>query len=118
MIRRYAAGLRALLMGADFLATVVIGLGLASALSGGAANRIWAAPRGDALAALVVYAGVWVVVLWASGLYRLRVRWSFRSEAAAVIRAVGVVALGTVGTLFVLDPPTWTAPSSQVRVIA
>ena len=44
----------------------------------------------------------WVLVLWAMGLYRLRVRWSLLAEARDLARATVVVVAVTLSALFLL----------------
>jgi exopolysaccharide biosynthesis polyprenyl glycosylphosphotransferase len=105
MIRRHAAGFRALLMAADALLAVVLLVGL-SAWRFGEDWAIWwrqIVPVPEAL--LVVYATTWVVALALNGLYRPRARWSIRREALDVVRATIVFALVTLSVLFVFRLP-------------
>lgn len=101
MIRRHAAGFRALLMAADALLAVVLLVGLSYWRYG----EDWAVewrkivPTPEGL--LVLYAGGWVVALAVNGLYRPRARWSIRREAADVLRATIALALATLSVLFV-----------------
>jgi exopolysaccharide biosynthesis polyprenyl glycosylphosphotransferase len=101
MIRRHAAGFRALLMAADALLAVVLLVGLSYWRYG----EDWAVewrkivPVPEGLLAL--YAGGWVVALALNGLYRPRARWSIRREATDVLRATIALALATLSVLFV-----------------
>jgi exopolysaccharide biosynthesis polyprenyl glycosylphosphotransferase len=49
-----------------------------------------------------IFAFIWVGVLWAVGLYRLRVRWSLLTEARDIARATLVVVAVTLSMLFLL----------------
>ncbi len=105
MIRRHAAGFRALLIAADALLAVVLLVGL-SYWRFGADWAIWwrqIVPMPEAL--LVLYAGGWVVALAMNGLYRPRARWSIRREVVDVLRATIALALATLSVLFVFKMP-------------
>jgi exopolysaccharide biosynthesis polyprenyl glycosylphosphotransferase len=105
MIRRHAAGFRALLMAADALLAVVLLVGL-SYWRFGADWAVWwrqIVPVPEAL--LVLYAGGWVVALAMNGLYRPRARWSIRREVVDVLRATIALALATLSVLFVFKMP-------------
>src|SRR5512141_2684037 len=105
MIRRNAAGFRALLMSADALLAVVLLVGL-SLWRFGPDWAIWwrqFVPIPDGL--LVIYAGGWVIALAMNGLYRPRARWSILREAADVLRATFVLALVTLSVLFLFKMP-------------
>jgi exopolysaccharide biosynthesis polyprenyl glycosylphosphotransferase len=105
MIRKNAAGFRALLMTADALLAIVLLVGL-SAWRFGADWAIWwrqIVPVPEGL--LVIYAGGWVIALTMNGLYRPRARWSFLREAVDVLRATAVLALVTLSVLFLFKMP-------------
>ena len=105
MIRRNAAGFRALLIGADALLAVVLLVGL-SAWRFGVDWAIWwrqIVPIPEGL--LVIYAAGWVIALTMNGLYRPRARWSIRGEAFDVLRASIMLALVTLSVLFVFKMP-------------
>jgi exopolysaccharide biosynthesis polyprenyl glycosylphosphotransferase len=105
MIRRHAAGFRALLMAADALLAVVLLVGL-SYVRFGEDWAIWwrqIVPMPEAL--LAIYAGGWVIALALNGLYRPRARWSIRREIVDVVRATFVLALATLSVLFVFRMP-------------
>lgn len=105
MIRRYAYWLRALLMLVDGLLAVAL-LVVLSILRFGTDWAVWwrlVVP--EPLAFLALYAGGWVAVLAFHGLYRPRARWSIRSEAADLARATLVMALLSIGVLFLFKVP-------------
>ncbi len=105
MIRRNAAGFRALLMAADASLAVVLLLGL-SLWRFGADWAIWwrqIVPVPEGL--LAIYAGGWVIALAMNGLYRPRARWSILREAGDVLRATIVLALVSLSVLFIFKMP-------------
>ena len=105
MIRRYAAGFRALLMATDALLAVVVLFGL-SVWRWGDDWAIWwryIVPVPEAL--LVIYAMGWVIALAGQGLYRPRARWSIRREAGDVVRAAATLGVATLSVLFLFKLP-------------
>jgi exopolysaccharide biosynthesis polyprenyl glycosylphosphotransferase len=105
MIRRHAAGFRALLMATDALLAVVVLFAL-SVWRFGDDWAIWwrlIVPLPEAL--LVLYALGWVVALAGQGLYRPRARWSIRREAGDVLRAALALGLATLSVLFLFKLP-------------
>jgi exopolysaccharide biosynthesis polyprenyl glycosylphosphotransferase len=105
MIRRHAAGFRALLMAFD----AAVAVGLLFGLSAWRFGDDWAVwwrliiPVPEAL--LGLYAAGWVVALTANGLYRPRARWSVAREALDVVRAAAVMAVVTFSVLFLFRLP-------------
>jgi exopolysaccharide biosynthesis polyprenyl glycosylphosphotransferase len=105
MIRRHAFWFRSLLMTVDAL----VAAGLLVALSAWRFGTDWAVwwreivPIPEVF--LVLYAGTWVVILTANGLYRPRARWSIGSEAVAVLRAIAAMVLTTLSVLFLFHLP-------------
>ena len=59
-----------------------------------------------AWASLALYAGIWVLILYLEGQYRLRAQWTVRSEVVGVVRSVALLALVSVVLLFVLNLST------------
>jgi exopolysaccharide biosynthesis polyprenyl glycosylphosphotransferase len=105
MIRRHAAGFRALLMAADALLAVVLLVGLSYWRFGDEWAAWWRqiVPIPEGL--LVIYPLGWVIGLALNGLYRPRARWSIRREALDVLRATIAFALVTLSALFVFRWP-------------
>jgi FlaA1/EpsC-like NDP-sugar epimerase len=105
MIRRHAAGFRALLMATDALLAVVVLFGLSLWRFGDDWAVWWRAiiPVPEGL--LLLYALGWVIALAGQGLYRPRARWSIRREAMDVVRAAVVLALATLSVLFLFKLP-------------
>jgi exopolysaccharide biosynthesis polyprenyl glycosylphosphotransferase len=105
MIRRNAAGFRALLMGADALLAVALLLGL-SIWRFGDDWAIWwrqIVPVPEGL--LLIFAGGWVIALAMNGLYRPRARWSIVREAIDVLQATIILSLVTLSVLFIFRMP-------------
>ncbi len=105
MIRRNAAGFRALLMTADALLAVVLLLGL-SILRFGSDWAIWwrqIVPVPEGL--LVIFAAGWVIALSMNGLYRPRARWSIVREAIDVLQSTIILSLVTLSVLFLFRMP-------------
>ncbi len=105
MIRRNAAGFRALFVSADALLAIALLLGL-SLWRFGADWAVWwrqIVPVPEGL--LVIYAAGWVIALAMNGLYRPRARWSILREAADVLRATIMLALVTLSVLFIFKMP-------------
>jgi exopolysaccharide biosynthesis polyprenyl glycosylphosphotransferase len=101
MIRRHAAGFRALLMTADALLAVILLVALSIWRFGPDWGVHWREIVRVPEAFLLLYAIAWVTILTANGLYRPRARWSLRSEARDIIRATVEMALLTMSVLFV-----------------
>jgi exopolysaccharide biosynthesis polyprenyl glycosylphosphotransferase len=105
MIRRYAYWLRALLMLVDGLLAVALLVVLSILRFGEDWAVWWRLVVSEPLAFLLLYAGGWILVLAFHGLYRPRARWSIRSEAGDLARATLVMALLSIGVLFLFKVP-------------
>ncbi|HEX7197768.1 MAG TPA: sugar transferase [Candidatus Limnocylindria bacterium] len=102
MIRRHLMALRLGLMLVD--GAVAVGVFLAVAIvrfRDGDMSALWRALGIDLRLAAVIFAAVWVAVLWGSGLYRLDVRWRVWTETRDIIRATLLVVALTLSALFV-----------------
>ncbi|HEY0442601.1 MAG TPA: sugar transferase [Candidatus Limnocylindrales bacterium] len=104
-MRRHIAALRLGLMLAD--AVVAGGLFVIGSLSrfGAEWERQWRSLGIDPWAAIVLYAAAWTAVVWLLGLYRLRTRWTARSEVMDIGRAGILLGLATFSVLFALKLP-------------
>ncbi|HET7677761.1 MAG TPA: sugar transferase [Candidatus Limnocylindrales bacterium] len=103
MIRRHVTTLRLALMSADAAIAVAVFLVAATIRFGDASpDAIWQAVGVAPGTVAIVYALSWVGILWLQGMYRLRARWSIRSELIDILRAVIILAVGTFAVLFVL----------------
>jgi len=103
MIRRYGTVLRALLMGADGILaalTALIVYELRFLLFPGDADSAF---QDAAWAALVLYSGLWVIVLYLRGQYRLRAHWTVTSDIAGVVGATVWLAVISIVVLFIVN---------------
>jgi exopolysaccharide biosynthesis polyprenyl glycosylphosphotransferase len=62
---------------------------------------IWSRIGLDIKVVAVLFGLTWMSALWLVGLYRLRTRWQFRSEATDILRATILVAALTLSSLFI-----------------
>jgi exopolysaccharide biosynthesis polyprenyl glycosylphosphotransferase len=106
MVRQHITALRLGLMSADGLSAVALFV-LVSMIRFGPSEwqASWAAAGIDGRILAFLYGGGWIAVLWLSGLYRLRVRWSARTEVVDVARAILALAVVTFVLLFWLKLP-------------
>ena len=105
MIRRHVTALRIGLMSVDVLSAVLLFSVISLIRFGPTWPSAWRSAGVDPIVALAAWGAVWVTVLWVLGLYRLRTRWSGRSELADLVRATVFVALATFTALFVAKLP-------------
>ena len=96
MIRRHVTALRLLFMAADGLTAAGLFV-VVSILRFGPDGWLaaWTAAGANGLGLALAYGVAWVVATWLLGLYRLRVRWSVRSELIDLIRADLLLAVAT-----------------------
>jgi exopolysaccharide biosynthesis polyprenyl glycosylphosphotransferase len=66
----------------------------------GDVGALWRALAVDPRLAALLFATLWVVVLWSTGLYRLTPRWKVWTEIRDVVRATLLVIAVTLSTLF------------------
>jgi exopolysaccharide biosynthesis polyprenyl glycosylphosphotransferase len=100
MIRRRGTVLRIALATADGIAALLLVTLISELRFGEDWPRIWRSLFNEPWAPAVLLAGGWIVVLWSQGLYRLRQRWSFISQAVAMARALVTMTLLTFAALF------------------
>ena len=106
MIQRHFTTLRLALVTADAFSAVLVFVAASVLRFGGEGwEAIWADLTRSPWLAAGTYAVAWVAALWLQGLYVLRARWSFRSDAYAILRAGVLVAVATFSTLFLLKLP-------------
>ncbi len=105
MVRRHITALRLGLMAADGLSAIAL-FGVVSIFRFGSTwFDTWLGVGVDARILAVLYAVGWTTILWLFGLYRLRVRWSVRTELIDIGRSVLVLAVATFVVLFWLKLP-------------
>jgi exopolysaccharide biosynthesis polyprenyl glycosylphosphotransferase len=106
MVRRHVTALRLGLMAADGLSAIAVFILVSIVRFGlGQWQASWSGAGIDGRLLAVVYGVGWVVILWLFGLYRLRVRWSARTEVTDVARAILLLAVSTFVLLFWLKLP-------------
>jgi exopolysaccharide biosynthesis polyprenyl glycosylphosphotransferase len=103
MIRRHLMTLRAGLMLLDGIVAMLVFLGVAAIrFRESPIEALLDALQLDLLPAALIFAVIWVVALWASGLYRLDVRWRIWTEARDIARATVAVLALTLSLLFLV----------------
>src|SRR5258706_14969641 len=104
MVRQHITALRLGLMSADGLSALALFI-LVSIVRFGPSEwqAAWATVGIDGRLLAFLYGCGWVTVLWLFGLYRLRVRRSARTEVTDVAPSVLLLALATVGLLFLVQ---------------
>lgn len=105
MIRRHITALRLALMAADAISAVALFATISLVRFGSDWSTVWRSAGVDAFVAMLAYATAWITVLWLFGLYRLRSRWSARTEIVDVGRAMLLLAVATFTILFALKVP-------------
>src|SRR5436190_7670532 len=105
MLRRHASGFRALLMVADGVLAIAVLVALSIIRFGPSWFAVWRPLLAQPAVVAIGYAVVWVGVLWLQGLYRPRARWSIRSEALAIARAIVIFGLVVGTVLFAFKLP-------------
>lgn len=105
MIRRHLTALRLGLLAADALSALALFVALSIVRFGSDWLAVWQRVGVDAMILAAIWAVVWVTALWLMDLYRLRGRWSIRSEARAVLQAGMLIAVATFSALFLFKLP-------------
>jgi exopolysaccharide biosynthesis polyprenyl glycosylphosphotransferase len=105
LIRRHNTALRLALLAVDALSAFALFVVISIAQFGTAWVGAWRSAGFDPFAIGFVYSAVWVAALWLHDLYRLRARWSIRSEFRDVVRADLLIAVATFSALFLLKLP-------------
>jgi exopolysaccharide biosynthesis polyprenyl glycosylphosphotransferase len=105
MIRRYITALRLSFMLVDGGTAALLFLALSVFRFGPGYRDLWASVGIDAFVGAAAYGAFWVATLWVLGLYRLRARWSARTELLDILRAALLVAVGVFTLLFLFKLP-------------
>ena len=105
MIRRHITALRASLMAADGASAIGLFIIVSILRFGSGWEPTWRAVGVDPFWLAGIYGSSWVLILWITGLYRLRTRWTWRSEILDLSRATLLVAVSTFCALFVFKLP-------------
>lgn len=110
MIRRFGTELRALLMLGDIVVTAVLAVSISGLMFPGVKSEFWRGAMPDPGLGLALLVSSWVVILWIHGGYRLRARWSIRSDARLIARAVALLAVATFAFLYLAQLPNVSRP--------
>jgi exopolysaccharide biosynthesis polyprenyl glycosylphosphotransferase len=105
MIRRYAAGFRALLIAADAVLAALVLVVVSLWRFGPDWAQIWREFIPDPGVVMVVYTLGWVGALALHGLYRPRARWTLMAEARDVLRATLAMVVVSFSVLFLFHLP-------------
>src|SRR5215471_4505413 len=105
MIRRYNTALRLGLLAVDVLSALVLFVLVSVLLFGSRWIDVWRHTGFDPALVALAYATAWVGSLWLHDLYRLRSRWTIRTEVLDLTRADLLVAVATFALLFLFKLP-------------
>jgi exopolysaccharide biosynthesis polyprenyl glycosylphosphotransferase len=105
MIRRYITALRLSFMLVDGATAAVLFIALSVSRFGPGYRELWASVGVNAFVAAAAYGTGWVITLWVLGLYRLRARWSARTELVDILRAALFLAVAAFTLLFLFKLP-------------
>jgi exopolysaccharide biosynthesis polyprenyl glycosylphosphotransferase len=105
MLRRHVATLRLALMSADFVLAFGAFVIVSRLRFGPGWEATWLAMDLSPWLLALADGALWVFLLWVLGLYRLRARWSWRSEWLDVLRATILVAVAAFCLLFLFKLP-------------
>ena len=99
MTKRHLTTLRLVLMLGDAVSAWLVFLAVSRVRFDADPNATWSVGL-EIGSAAVLFAIMWIAVLWAMGLYRLRVRWSLLSDARDLAKATAVALAVTLSLLF------------------
>ncbi len=105
MIRRHMTTLRLGLLAVDALSALALIVIVSHWRFGATAPEVWRGLGVDPVALAAIWAIVWVSVLWLLDLYRLRSRWSVKSEVRDVLAAGVLIAVAAFSALFLVKLP-------------
>jgi exopolysaccharide biosynthesis polyprenyl glycosylphosphotransferase len=105
MIRRYITALRLSFMLVDAATAALLFIALSVSRFGPGYRELWASVGVNAFVAAAAYGTGWVITLWVLGLYRLRARWSARTELVDILRAALFLAVAAFTLLFLFKLP-------------
>jgi exopolysaccharide biosynthesis polyprenyl glycosylphosphotransferase len=105
LIRRHATAFRLALAAADAISAMALFIVISYVRFGSDWLATWQHAALDPLAAATAYAVLWVSLLWALGMYRVRARWRLRTEILDVGRAGVLIGLIAFSALFVFKLP-------------
>ena len=103
---------------ADVIVAVVLAVAISTVMFPGARGEFWQHAMPDTRLGLILIVSVWVVILWVHGGYRPRARWSIRSDARLILRAVLLLAVATFAFLYLAQLPEVSRPYLLVYFLA
>ena len=95
---------------ADFTVAIVLAVAISHLLFPGARGDFWRTAMPDTRLGLALLVSAWVMILWLHGGYRPRARWSIRSDARLIARALGLLAIATFAFLYLAKLPDVSRP--------
>jgi exopolysaccharide biosynthesis polyprenyl glycosylphosphotransferase len=105
MIRRHVTALRLALMTADGASAIAVFVAVSIFRFGADWMSAWGAVGAGAWPLAIAYSVGWALTLWVNGLYRMRSRWSARTELADIARAGLLLAVLAFAALFLFKLP-------------
>ncbi len=105
MIRRHLTALKLGLLAVDVASALAVFVAVSWIRLGSDWRNDWRIVGVDPIALATLWAVIWVSALWLMDLYRLRARWSIRSEARAVLQAGMLIAVASFSALFLFKLP-------------
>jgi exopolysaccharide biosynthesis polyprenyl glycosylphosphotransferase len=105
LIRRHITALRLGLLAVDALSAILLFVTISIVQLGPEWMAAWRRAGFDPMAIAAGYAAAWATVLWLHGLYRLRSRWSARTEVRDILRADLLLAVASFSALFLFKLP-------------
>jgi exopolysaccharide biosynthesis polyprenyl glycosylphosphotransferase len=95
---------------ADVTVAVLLALTISRLMFPGARGDFWHDAMPDSRLGLALLVSAWVMILWLHGGYRPRARWSIRSDARLIARAVVLLAVATFAFLYLAQLPEVSRP--------
>ena len=90
---------------ADIAVATVLAVLVSAAMFPGPLGDFWQVALPDSRLGLVLLVSVWVMILWLHGGYRPRARWSIRSDARLIARAIALLTVTTFAFLYLAQLP-------------
>ena len=95
---------------ADVTVALLLAVLVSRVMFPGPAGDFWTRALPDYRLGLALLVSAWVMILWLHGGYRPRARWSIRSDARLVARALALLAIVTFAFLYLAQLPEVSRP--------
>jgi exopolysaccharide biosynthesis polyprenyl glycosylphosphotransferase len=95
---------------ADVTVAVLLAVSVSRVMFPGSKGDFWLNALPDYRLGLALLVSAWVMILWLHGGYRPRARWSIRSDARLIARAMGLLAVATFAFLYLAQLPEVSRP--------